>query len=76
LVYSEIQSLGQLLWSKTFNSAFSLWDEAVDIAFCPSTSSIIVTGFTEYQNTCFDIVTLKYSLQGAAVGKDISRKRE
>ncbi|HEY3251758.1 MAG TPA: SBBP repeat-containing protein [Ignavibacteria bacterium] len=64
LVILKYSPSGQLLWSRTFNGGFSHWDEAVDILFCPSTSSIIVTGFTEYQNTCFDIVTLKYSLQG------------
>jgi hypothetical protein len=64
MIILKYTSSGQLLWNRTFNGANSLRDEAVKIAFCPSTSSIIVTGFTEYQNNCFDIVTQKYSVQG------------
>src|SRR4030095_12279596 len=64
LVILKYTPSGNLLWSRTFNGVFSHWDEAVDIAFSPSTSSIIITGFTENQNTYFDIVTLNYSLQG------------
>lgn len=55
---------GQLIWSRTFDGAASLAEEAADIVFSQSTSSIIVTGYTEYQNTWFDIVTIKYNLNG------------
>jgi len=60
----KYSSSGSLLWKRSYGSSALLNDEPVDIKYCAATSSIILTGYAEYQNTLFEIVMLKYDLNG------------